>query len=195
MALKKLFLCCLFPNWRYLYRHSQLYKVDGLGLNTQGITILDRTHESSGLPGEITTVALGCCSCAIAQWADGRGTLDKNRYAAEDINEGAVVISEPELDGLLVVPRRHISGLEELSVPARGHILAAIRRAAQTVQERNSGSATSVVVMTGLPASDGHLCFHVVPGASADGFDFNSRRPRDVDLENCSDPRNRSDGN
>jgi len=134
---------------------------------------LDRPHESS-VPGESTTLALKCPSCAIAQWAAGRSTRSGARYIPEDVTEDVVVISGPELDGLLVVPRRHIGGLEELPVPGRGQLLAALRRAAQVVQDRNSGSATRVVVMTALPASKGHVCFHVVPIAPEDPVDLGS---------------------
>ena len=131
-------------------------------------------HELSGLPGESNTLALQCRSCAIAQRAVGQGTRSVTRYVTEDVDEDVVVISGPELDGLLVVPRQHIGGFEELSVPGRGHLLAALRRAAQLVQERNSGSATRVVVMTVPPASEGHVCFHVVPSASEDPVGFSS---------------------
>ena len=76
----------------------------------------------------------------------------------EDVDQDVVVISGPELEGLLVVPRQHIGGLDQLSAPDRGRLLAALRRAARLVQERNPGSATKVVVMTVPPASEGHVC-------------------------------------
>jgi len=89
-------------------------------------------------------------------------------YVAEDIAEDIVVISCPGLDGLVVVPRQHIGGLEELSALRRAHVLAAIRRATRSVLERNPGSETRVVVMTDPPASEGHACFHVLPSGSED---------------------------
>jgi hypothetical protein len=135
---------------------------------------VDRAHDSSGLLGEINTLALDCRSCAIAQWAADLSTRSVARYVAEIVDEDVVVISGPELDGLLVVPCQHIGGLEELSVPGRGHLLAALRRASLLVQERNSGSATRVVVMTGPPASEAHVCFHVVPSAPGDPVGFSS---------------------
>jgi hypothetical protein len=138
------------------------------------VTYVDPPHESSGLPGDDITPALECRSCALAQWAAGHSTRSVTRYVTEDVDEDVVVISGPELDGLLVVPRQHIGGLEELSIPGRGHLLAALRRAAQLVQERNPGSATRVVVMTVPPASEGHVCFHVVPSASEDPVGFSS---------------------
>ena len=134
---------------------------------------MDR-HESSGLPGDSVTPALECCSCAIAQWGVGHRMRIAPRYVAEDVDEDVVVISEPELNGLLVVPRQHIGALEQLPAPSRGHLLAALRRATQLVQERNSGSAARVVVMTDPPASEGHVCFHVVPSASEDPVGLSS---------------------
>jgi hypothetical protein len=141
------------------------YGTSGLGLSERGTTKVDLFHGSSEVFGETTTLALECRSCAIAHWAVGHSTRSVDRFVAEDIDEDVVMISGPNLDGLMVVPRRHIGELEELSVRARGHILAAVRRAAQMVQERTSGSATTVVAMTGPPPSDGHVCFHVVPSA------------------------------
>ncbi len=133
---------------------------------------MDQPHESSGIPGESTTLALECCSCAIVQWAAGQSTRRMARYVAKDVNEDVVVISGPELDRLLVVPRQHIAGLEELSVPDRAHLLAALRRAAQSVEARNPSSAARVVVMTELPASESHVCLHVAPSASEDPVGF-----------------------
>ena len=87
-------------------------------------------------------------------------------YVAEDVDEDVVVISGPGLDGLVVVPRQHIGGLEELPVSRRAHVLAALRRATWSVLERNPGTATKVVEMTDPPASEGHACFHVLPSGS-----------------------------
>ena len=96
-------------------------------------------------------------------------------YVAEDVDEDVVVISGPELDGLVVVPRQHIGGLEELSDLRRAHVLAALRRATQSVRDRNPGSVTRVLVMTGPPASEGHVCFHVLPNGSEDPGGSTSR--------------------
>jgi diadenosine tetraphosphate (Ap4A) HIT family hydrolase len=63
----------------------------------------------------------------------------------------------------LIVPRQHIGGLEELALPARAQVLAAIRRAAGVVATGEPGSAARVVVSTDAPASVSHVCFHVLP--------------------------------
>jgi diadenosine tetraphosphate (Ap4A) HIT family hydrolase len=89
-------------------------------------------------------------------------------YVTEDVDDVVVVISEPELNGLLVIPRQHIGGLEGLSVPGRAHLLAALHRVKQSVQERNPGSVTRIVVMSEAPATEDHVCFHVTPGDHED---------------------------
>lgn len=89
-------------------------------------------------------------------------------YIAEDIQEEAVVISGRTLEGLMVLPRRHVATLEDLPVISRAHVLATIRRASLSIQERTFGSAIRVAVMSGPPASAGHVCFHVTTRDSED---------------------------
>jgi hypothetical protein len=102
-----------------------------------------------------------CTSCAIVRSA-AQSTGSLVAYVAEAVDEDAVVISRPGLDGLVVLPCQHISGLEELSVPHRARVLAALRRATQSIRDRNPGWTSRVVVMTDPPASRGHVCFEVV---------------------------------
>jgi hypothetical protein len=127
-----------------------------------GVTILDEGHGWSGVPDQ-DTLAGECRSCVIAQWLTRDGMRSVAPYVTEDVDE--VVISEPELDGLMVIPRRHIRGLEDLSVFGRAHLLAALRRVTQSVQEQNPGSYARIVVMTDAPATEDHVCFHVAPAA------------------------------
>jgi hypothetical protein len=130
---------------------------------------VDKGQRSSRLPSEGVTLSGECHSCAIAQSVAGDRTRSATgAYVVEDVGEDVVVISGYELDGLVVVPRQHIGGLEELSDLARAHILAALRRATQSVRDGNPGSVTRVVVMHGPPASEGHVCFHVLPNGSED---------------------------
>ena len=98
-------------------------------------------------------------------------------YVTEDVEENVVVVSGSEFDGLVVIPRRHISGLEELSVVHRAQVLAALRRATQSVQERYPGKATKVVVMTDPPASEGHACYQVLPSGYVDPVPSPSTSP------------------
>ena len=124
---------------------------------------MDQGHRSSQVAGEASTSAGECRSCAISLWVAGKGSRSGDAYVTEDVNEIVVVLSGPEFDGLVVIPRRHISGLEELSVVHRAQVLAALQRATRSVQERNPGKATKVVVMTDPPASEGHACYQVLP--------------------------------
>ena len=135
---------------------------------------MDQGQGLSRLPGQGVTLAGECDSCAIAKWAAGEMTQSVAAYTAEDVDEDVVVISGPELVGLVVVPRQHVGGLEELSDLRRAHVLAALRRATRSVRDKNPGSVTRVVVMTGPPASEGHVCFHVLPIGSEDPGDATS---------------------
>jgi diadenosine tetraphosphate (Ap4A) HIT family hydrolase len=98
-----------------------------------------------------------CEACAIARsGTDGR-VSSWLAGATVTVDTDVVVISGPHIAGRVIVPRQHIGGLEELPLPRRAQVLAAIRRAAAMV-----GPAT-VVVSTDSPASASHVCFHVLP--------------------------------
>jgi hypothetical protein len=120
------------------------------------------------------TLALECRCCAIAQRAAEHGGQTVTGNVTEDVNEDVVMISGPEFDGLLVVPRQHVSGLEELSVSGRGLLLATLQRASKLVQARHPGSATRVVPTTVPPGSPGHVCFQVLASASDEPTDLSS---------------------
>ena len=121
------------------------------------------------VPG--TSLKGGCGSCATAQ----RAADPRSRRPTEHVDEDVLVISGPELDGLVVVPRPHVRGLEELSIPRRASVLAALRLATRSVRKRNLWSAPTIVVRTDLPASEGHVCFQVLPWAPDDEMDTSSR--------------------
>jgi hypothetical protein len=132
-------------------------------------------HELSRLPDQGMSSGGECLSCAIAQQLAGDDRRGVPAYVSEDIDEDVVVISGPELDGLVVLPRQHVGGLEEMSDLGRAHVLAALRRATRSVLERNPGSQTTVVVMIDPPASKGHACFHVLLRGSGDAGSFISK--------------------
>jgi hypothetical protein len=102
-----------------------------------------------------------CGSCATA-----RRETDRSRDVDDSADEDVFVISGPELRGRIVVPRWHIGALEELSIPQRARILAAVRRATRCVGEENPWSTPRILPRTDLPASEGHLCFHVLPSVA-----------------------------
>ena len=129
---------------RYRYRRSpalvshrcKLSKSSGRG----GMTWI-KANGLSRLPGQGVTLCRGMRlvrNCAVG--SRPQDAKCGGAYVAEDVDEDVVVISGPELDGLVVVPRQHIGGLEELSDLPRAHVLAALRRATQSVRDRNPGS-------------------------------------------------------
>ena len=138
------------------------------------VTILDQGQGWSRVPARDTTQAEECRSCVIAQRVTDDGMRSVAPYVANDVDD--VVISEPALDGLMVIPRQHIRGLEDLSVLGRAHLLAVLRRVTQSVRERNPGSSTRIVVTTDAPATQDHVCFHVAPSGSEESVIARSGR-------------------
>jgi hypothetical protein len=131
----------------------------------RGIANVGKPRESSRQPGRGIPPVGECGPCAIARRVADHNTQRTAPYVAEDIDEQVVMFTAPEHDGLVVTPRQHVGGLEELPIPRRALVLAALRRAVRTVEARNPQSAGArVVVLTDLPASEGHVCFQVVPG-------------------------------
>ena len=121
---------------------------------------MDHGESLSLLPVPGGTRRGQCWSCATAQRTADRRT----GRVADQVDDDVVVMSEPEFKGFIVVPRVHVTGLEELSISGRASILAAVQRAARAVREENPWSAPRIVVLTDLPASEGHMCIHVLPG-------------------------------
>src|SRR5271157_2694552 len=128
---------------------------------------MGQDHGLSRFPEQRMTQEAECRTCAVAQRLADHHPGSHPTYVSEYIDEDVVVISGLELDGLVVVPRQHVGGLDELSDLGRAHVLAALRRATRSVLKRDSGSATTVVMITDAPASEGHACFQVLPAARA----------------------------
>lgn len=100
-----------------------------------------------------------CHCCALTQLADDFGT---SRGVSEGRDPDVVVISGSGIDGMVIIPRQHVVGLEDLPVAHRGCVLATLRRVTRSIQEQNPGSAARIVALTDLPSSKGHVCFQVV---------------------------------
>jgi hypothetical protein len=118
-----------------------------------------------------------CALCATARQAADRSSTG----AADTVGSGdqdVCVVSGPALGGLLVVPCSHVSGLEELSIPQRAKVLAAVRRATLSVRNENPWSEPRIVVRTDLPASEGHMCLEVLPCFPDTARDSSSRSGR-----------------
>ena len=112
---------------------------------------------------EHSSEAERCEACAVAR---SGATGDVGSWlagATVTVDTDVVVISGPRIAGQVIVPRQHVGGLEELSLPRRAHVLAAIRRATAAVGAGEPRSPARVVVSTDSPASASHVCFHVLP--------------------------------
>lgn len=119
---------------------------------------MDHAYGVSVLPGLGDTLKWRCRSCAVAQ----RSADVHTRPEGDSVDDDVVVMSGPDRRDLLVLPRQHVSGLEELSVPHRANVLAAVQRATRAVRKGNPWSTPRISVRTDVPASEGHLCIHVL---------------------------------
>jgi hypothetical protein len=102
-----------------------------------------------------------CEACDVARSGVAGGTGSSLADATVTVGTDVVVISGPPIGGQLIVPRQHIGGLEELSLPQRAQVLAAIRRATAAVGAGEHEPAPRVLVSTDSPASASHVCFLV----------------------------------
>ena len=131
---------------------------------------VDRGSRFLQIPWQGDAPADGCRSCAIVQ-SVARQSPEETAFIVESANEDAVVLRGPQLDGLVVVPRRCVSGLQELPVIGRGHVLAAVRLATLLVRDENLGSTSRIEVMRDLSAPARHVSYQVVP----EGWDSPTR--------------------
>ncbi len=114
-------------------------------------------------PDRHSSDAERCEACAVARSGAAGGIGSWLAGATVTVGTDVVVISGPRIAGQLIVPRQHIGGLEELPLPRRAQVLAAIRRAAAAVGAGEPQSPSRVVVSTDSPASASHVCFQVLP--------------------------------
>jgi hypothetical protein len=132
---------------------------------------MDIDHRHSRLPVLGAGLKGRCGSCVAAQQAGD----PRSQGPTEHVDEGFFLMSGPELDGWVVVPCPHISGLEELSIPHRASVLAALRRATRSVRKRYPWAMPTIVGRTDLPASEGHVCFQVLPWVPDYAMDSRTR--------------------
>jgi hypothetical protein len=104
-----------------------------------------------------------CEACAVARSGAAGGTGSWLEGATVTTGTDVVEIIGPLIAGRLIVPREHVGGLEELPLPRRAQVLAAIRRAAAAVSTGEPPPPPQVVVSTDSPASASHVCFLVLP--------------------------------
>jgi hypothetical protein len=114
-------------------------------------------------PDQHPSDAERCEACAVSRSGAAGGIGSWLAGATVTVGTDVVVITGPRIAGRLIVPRQHIGGLEELPLPRRAQVLAAIRRAAAAVGAGEPLSPPRVVVSTDSPASASHVCFLVLP--------------------------------
>jgi hypothetical protein len=127
---------------------------------------VDHGHEVLRILGTGNVPEGQCRCCLLARWAAGHPSVPSTEYvdsSAEYVDDDVVVIGGPDVKGLVVLPRRHISSLEELPASDRASVLAALRRATRSVSGGSPGSAARIAVLPATLASDGHVCLHVRP--------------------------------
>jgi diadenosine tetraphosphate (Ap4A) HIT family hydrolase len=98
-------------------------------------------------------------------------------FVAKITNEDAVVLSGPQLAGLVVIPRKCVSGLEDLPSLRRAEVLAAVRRATLLVRQETQMPTSRIVAMNDSSAPAGHVSFQVLPNGADDPSDPASWSP------------------
>jgi hypothetical protein len=107
-----------------------------------------------------------CPLCALAE-AD-RPDIDAtpDDLVVAYVDDDAVVLLRPQLEGALVAPRRHVDGISTLTGHGLSNFLAVLRRTAETMRAVIGGSAPAIEPWPDSPRTDGHVCFRVAPSAS-----------------------------
>jgi len=101
----------------------------------------------------------------------------------EDENVLAFLDINPVVEGhTLVMPKRHVERLEDLSDEEAVFVLRAIKRVVKLLLKKLQADGYNVVVNVGRIAGQEilHLHFHVFPRKSGDGGLFT---PKEIDLE------------
>ncbi|RLI78809.1 HIT family protein [Archaeoglobales archaeon] len=101
----------------------------------------------------------------------------------EDENVLAFLDINPVVEGhTLVMPKRHVERLEDLSDEEAVFVLRAIKRVVKLLLKKLQADGYNVVVNAGRIAGQEilHLHFHVFPRKSGDGGLFT---PKEIDLE------------
>jgi hypothetical protein len=103
-----------------------------------------------------------CALCAVAQQGGALARVDVAGMVVAYLDDQVVGLIEPGAPGVLVAPRSHMRELS--TMPAHtGAVLAALRRAAQTVMSSYRTSGTMIEPTTKVPGAAGHVCYRVVP--------------------------------
>lgn len=125
-----------------------------------------RPQEAGGTGTTLMSGGSACPSCAVVRsFTTRRGADAKAKGALEYVDDEVVVLRprRPELDEIVVLPCRHVAGLAELPSPALGGLLAALRRVCLWAEERCLVPSARLEETHRHPASEGHVCFRLVP--------------------------------
>ena len=129
---------------------------------------MDRGSGVLQLPTQGIAPTQGCSTCAIVESVLSPRTFERAAYLVEAANEDALVLSSPQLAGLVVVPRQCISVLGELLPVRQAQVLAAVRSATLLIGLGNQEPTCRIVALTDSSASTGHVSYQVIPNGSAD---------------------------
>jgi hypothetical protein len=129
---------------------------------------VDRGSGVLQLPTQGIAPTQGCLSCAIVHSVTRQRMVGGAAYVVEIANEDAVVLRSPQCAGLVVIPRRCISGLGDLPPLGQANVLAAVRSATLLVRQGNQEPTSRIVALTDSSTSSGHVSFQVFPSGSDD---------------------------
>jgi hypothetical protein len=121
-----------------------------------------------------TEADLSVANCPLCEL--GEAPLSRPKRVGDVIavhaDPSMVVFLQPPLQLVAVAPTCHVDDLSHFEAGGLGSFLAALRRVALNVRLVFGCSETTIApVETPLPKSDGHVCFHVVPGLKEDSAD------------------------
>lgn len=123
-----------------------------------------------------------CLLCQAARPSEA-GALRDAGFVVAFVDSDLIALVAADRPGVLVAPRRHDTALfadPQLSAP----VLAALRRMIEEVKLSYGVASARIEVVTGPPAKEGHLCYHVVPvgGEGTKGrFELATRARRAAD--------------
>jgi hypothetical protein len=102
-----------------------------------------------------------CAICAASHELPGE-TGPPAGPRAVHADDAVIAFAEPDMNGVLIAPRRHIESLSTTTELA-GDVLAGVRRAAVAVQVFYGASGVSVEPTSDFPGAPGHVCFRILP--------------------------------
>jgi len=138
----------------------------------------------------------GCGLCALAARARGEAEPGEGTPAVVHLGDEIFGLVEPGQLGVIVAPTAHVPGFS--TDPATSAVLlAALRRAAVTVQSSYDTSGTMIEPVTDAYRGTSHACYRIVPTLPLDVFRSTPRAAVDpgvLERNFTSDKRGRISG-